>query len=191
MVTHEYPLKGYRYRCVEPRLVTYYSFGKVYKCNETYYLNSNFNNHTIRWDQDNTERFQEFFKLVGNKRKSMIKIIENPNPVKEEIQVCDKCKCKFSYTQGDIKIDSWDNGILGPGYYGYKKEYIYCPNCGESITISSEDSNSNRREDWIGIEDLDLLRPHLYKEDEDEEDIVEIINNGDKSPNSIKGKNNE
>lgn len=120
----------------------------------------------------------------------MITIIENPNPVKEEIQVCDKCKCKFSYTQGDIKIDSWNNGVLGPGYYGYKKEFIYCPNCGESITISSEDSNSYRRDDWIDVEDLDI-RPHLYKEDEEEEDILEIINNGDKILDSIKGKKNE
>ena len=65
---HEYPKKGNFYRCVDPRLVKYYSFGGVYECKRTYYLNSN--KYPIRWDQDITERFQEFFRLVGKKRKS-------------------------------------------------------------------------------------------------------------------------
>ena len=124
----------------------------------------------------------------------MITIIENPNPVKEEIRTCDKCKCKFSYTLGDTRVESWNNGILGPGYYGYRREYIQCPNCGETITVSSEDSNSYKKDEWIdvGMEDLvETLRPHLPDiEEDEEEDIVEIINNGtaSKDQNTIIGK---
>lgn len=40
--------------------------------------------------------------IKENLNRHMIKIIENPNPVKEEIRICENCKCKFSYTKADV-----------------------------------------------------------------------------------------
>ena len=60
-----------------------------------------------------------------------MKIIENPNPRKERIQVCSDCQCKFTFDSNDVH--SWSNEILGPGYRAYS--WIYCPNCGKTITL--------------------------------------------------------
>lgn len=60
-----------------------------------------------------------------------MRILENPNPIEEQILTCEKCSCKFAYNKADIKRESWNNGILGPGNAGYYKEWIECPNCGQ------------------------------------------------------------
>ena len=47
-----------------------------------------------------------------------MRIIENPNPLDEEIVVCSECKCKYAYNKNDIHIRSGNNGVLGPGFMG-------------------------------------------------------------------------
>ena len=75
-----------------------------------------------------------------------MKIIENPNPVEEKRLTCNTCKCKFTYNNSDIHRDSWNNGIIGPGFSGYSREYVICPNCGTSIYITDESTSSTLSE---------------------------------------------
>ena len=77
-----------------------------------------------------------------------MRIIENPNPVEEKVLVCEGCGCKFAYTPGDVFIDSWNNGVLGPGYYGYVRKLVTCPNCGKSILIEERNSEQAKQERW-------------------------------------------
>ena len=103
----------------------------------------------------------------------MIKIIENPNPVKEEIRICENCKCKFSYTKADVNNESWNNEIIGPGHYGYSKDFLICPNCGEQIIIEEVDSDTIRRKQWEKeLDENESIFPHLPIDS----DIDEIIN---------------
>ena len=72
-----------------------------------------------------------------------MRIIKNPNPVEEIVKTCPECECEFAFTKGDIKTYAYSNEILGPGFYGYSKRYILCPNCGKEIIIK-EKSTSGR-----------------------------------------------
>lgn len=67
-----------------------------------------------------------------------MRILENPNPIEEQILTCEKCSCRFAYNKADIKEKSWNNGVLGPGNAGYYKEWIECPNCGQIHYIVNE-----------------------------------------------------
>ena len=73
-----------------------------------------------------------------------MRIIKNPNPVEEIVKTCPECECEFAYTEGDIKTYSYSNDVLGPGYYGYRKKYVLCPNCGKKIVLEKEESISGR-----------------------------------------------
>lgn len=75
---------------------------------------------------------------LGPLKRIKMRIIENPNPIDELTVVCSKCSCKFAYTEGDTKVESWNNGILGPGNAGYYKKWVNCPNCGECYIIEHE-----------------------------------------------------
>lgn len=72
----------------------------------------------------------------------MIRIIDNPNPSKEITTVCKRCHCKFGYLSADIRNETWNNGVLGPGFYGYNKSYVSCPNCGNEIILTETSSAS-------------------------------------------------
>ena len=67
-----------------------------------------------------------------------MKILENPNPVPTHIMTCEKCQCKFEYTNTEIKRNNWSdaNGRIGGTHNWSTTEFINCPNCGEQITIS-------------------------------------------------------
>ena len=80
-----------------------------------------------------------------------MRIIKNPNPVEEIEKTCPECECEFAYTEGDIKTYVYSNEILGPGYHGYRKRYVFCPNCGKEIVLE-EKSTSGR--DSIYVPDL-------------------------------------
>lgn len=88
-----------------------------------------------------------------------MRIIENPNPQKEEILTCKKCKCQFAYLQSDIRKESWNNGVLGPGFYGYCKSYVICPNCGNEIILTETSSST----DEVNIEPCPQLEELINK----------------------------
>jgi hypothetical protein len=67
-----------------------------------------------------------------------MRIIENPNPLDEEIIVCSECKCKYAYNKNDIHTKSGNNGILGPGFMSWCDRWVNCPNCGKRYTIKSD-----------------------------------------------------
>lgn len=119
-----------------------------------------------------------------------MRILKNPNPAEEIVKTCPECECEFAFTEGDIKTYTYSNEVLGPGYYGYQKRYVLCPNCGKEIIIE-EKSTSGRdsmcvyepdpmtveklMEDWTvkpealgpDIEDLTLY-PHLENPEEED-----------------------
>ena len=119
-----------------------------------------------------------------------MRIIYNPNPVEEIVRICQKCKCEFAFTEGDIKTYAFSNDVIGPGYHSYKKRYVLCPNCGEEIVL--EEKSTNGRDSIIDpamltidveeliepengpqdlgpdIEELTMF-PHLENSDEDGE----------------------
>ena len=64
-----------------------------------------------------------------------MRIIYNPNPIEEIVRICQECKCKFAFTKGDVKTYAISNDVLGPGYHGYQKRYVLCPNCGKEIVL--------------------------------------------------------
>lgn len=65
-----------------------------------------------------------------------MRIINNPNPVPGTVVVCPKCQCEFEYSKNDEHHESWNNGIIGPGFSGYHHVWVNCPNCGEIYKIS-------------------------------------------------------
>ena len=90
-----------------------------------------------------------------------MRIIKNPNPVEEIVRICQECKCKFAFTEGDIKIYAYSNDVLGPGYHGYRKRYVLCPNCGKEITIeekSTDERDSMYEPDLITIDIEKLMK---------------------------------
>lgn len=118
-----------------------------------------------------------------------MRIIKNPNPVEEIVKTCPECECEFALTEGDIKTYAYSNEILGPGYYGYQKKYVLCPNCGKEIIIEekSTDGRDSMYEPGLmtidfeklmkavepealnpDIEELTMF-PHLENPDEDGE----------------------
>ena len=125
-----------------------------------------------------------------------MRIIENPNPKSVERGTCEKCGCVFEWLPGEVETESWNNGILGPGFSGYSKRYVKCPNCGEILVIEHHNSEEAKQKEWekemsnsdfsvlpgfkaeelgptidemieVGLDDLEIY-PHL-KNDEDEE----------------------
>ena len=76
-----------------------------------------------------------------------MRIINNPNPVEEIVKTCPECECEFAFTEGDVKTYAYSNEVLGPGYYGYRKRYILCPNCGKEIIL--EENSTDRRDSMI------------------------------------------
>ena len=122
-----------------------------------------------------------------------MRILKNPNPVEEIVKTCPECECEFAFTDGDIKTYSYSNNILGPGFYGYSKRYVLCPNCGKEIIIEEKSSDYRDYYSAMGFESQNLvetsleeltkiepelldpdieeltLYPHLENPDEDEE----------------------
>ena len=86
-----------------------------------------------------------------------MRILKNPNPVKEIVKTCPECECVFAYTEGDIKTYSYSNGVLGPGHYGYFKKYVLCPNCGKEIIVEESSGYS----DVMGFESKNLVETSL------------------------------
>jgi len=115
-----------------------------------------------------------------------MRIIKNPNPVKEQEKECDNCGCVFAFTEGDVKYYCYSNNVLGPGVCGYREKYILCPNCGEKIILEKTqkeepikvDINFEELVKKLGLEsetgdtnepDIDDLSmfPHLIESDEE------------------------
>ena len=84
-----------------------------------------------------------------------MRIIKNPNPVEEIVKTCPECECEFAFTDGDIKIYSFSNNIIGPGYSGYRKRYVLCPNCGKEIVL--EEKSTSGRNSMITIDFQKLI----------------------------------
>ena len=97
-----------------------------------------------------------------------MRIIENPNPVKEKELKCGDCECTFAYTPGDVRTESWNNGIIGPGYSGYYREYVICPNCGKAILVKNEETSEESSALVFPYSELEDIFPHLYGNDDDE-----------------------
>ena len=99
-----------------------------------------------------------------------MRIIKNPNLVEEKIGTCKRCECEFAYTEGDVKTYSYSNGILGPGSYGYQKNYVLCPNCGEEFIIEEHSSSYQdyNRDFEISPEFEQMIREGLATDSEGE-----------------------
>jgi len=102
-----------------------------------------------------------------------MRILKNPNPVEEIVKTCPECECEFAFTDGDVKTYSYSNNILGPGFYGYSKRYVLCPNCGKEIILENIKKLMEERivePEALGpdIEKLTLF-PHLENPEEDGE----------------------
>lgn len=69
-----------------------------------------------------------------------MKILENPNPAKSKVHVCEKCYCKFEFTERDVKVDvsSDANGRIGGTHYYFRQVLVACPNCGKPYIIESK-----------------------------------------------------
>ncbi len=54
-----------------------------------------------------------------------MKILENPNPAKSKVHVCERCQCKFEFTERDVKVDvsSDANGRIGGTHY-YSRQVL-------------------------------------------------------------------
>lgn len=85
-----------------------------------------------------------------------MRIIKNPNPVEEIVKECESCSCTFAFTDGDIKTYSYSNNILGPGFYGYSKRYVLCPNCGKEIIIKEKSTNGGDSMYKPGLMTIDI-----------------------------------
>jgi DNA-directed RNA polymerase subunit RPC12/RpoP len=97
-----------------------------------------------------------------------MRILKNPNPVEEIKKTCPECECEFAFTDGDIKTYSYSNNILGPGFYGYSKRYVLCPNCGKKIIIEEKSSSQTQEPDVINLEPLeDLIKRTNFEDDND------------------------
>lgn len=74
-----------------------------------------------------------------------MKILENPNPAKSKVHVCEKCQCKFEFTKQDVKVNvsSDANGRLGGTHYYSRQVSVACPNCGEPYIIERKSGYSS------------------------------------------------
>lgn len=90
-----------------------------------------------------------------------MRIIYNPNPVEEIVRICQECKCKFAFTEGDVKTYSYSNNVLGPGNYGYFKKYVLCPNCGKEIIVEEKSSYYRDYYRAMGFESQNLVETSL------------------------------
>ena len=102
-----------------------------------------------------------------------MRIIKNPNPVEEIEKTCPECECEFAYTEGDIKTYSYSNDIIGPGYYGYRKRYVLCPNCGKEIVL--EEKSTSGRDSMINPSMITIDIQKLIDESEIEPTKDEVI----------------
>jgi len=95
-----------------------------------------------------------------------MRILKNPNPVEEIVKTCPECECEFAFTDGDIKTYSYSNNIIGPGFYGYSKRYVLCPNCGKEIILEEKNSNQIQEPEVINLESLeDLIKRTNFDDD--------------------------
>ena len=108
-----------------------------------------------------------------------MRILKNPNPVEEIEKECESCNCTFAFTEGDIKTYAYSNEVLGPGFYGYRKRYVLCPNCGKEIVLE-EKSTSGRDSMMPSLMTVDIKE--LMKESEnnitelgDIDDLIEVF----------------
>lgn len=110
-----------------------------------------------------------------------MRILKNPNPVEEIVKECESCSCTFAFTDGDIKTYTYSNNVLGPGYYGYRKRYVLCPNCGKEIII--EEKSTDGRDSMIDPSMITIDIQKLIDESkivpEGEETVQEITNSND------------
>ena len=90
-----------------------------------------------------------------------MRIIYNPNPAEEIVRICQECKCKFAFTDGDVKTYSYSNDVLGPGHYGYFKKYVLCPNCGKEIIVEEKSSDYRDYYRAMGFESQNLVETSL------------------------------
>ena len=107
-----------------------------------------------------------------------MRIIKNPNPVEEKEKKCESCGCIFAFTEGDIKNYTYSNNILGPGYYGYRKRYVLCPNCGKKIVL--EEKSTDGRDSMIDPSMITIDFEKSIKEGEivpEGEEIIQYITN--------------
>lgn len=102
-----------------------------------------------------------------------MRIIKNPNPVEEIVKTCPECECEFAYTEGDVKTYAYSNEIIGPGYYGYRKKYILCPNCGKEIVL--EEKSTSGRDSMIDPSMITIDIQKLIDESEIEPTKDEVI----------------
>lgn len=74
-----------------------------------------------------------------------MKILENPNPAKSMVHVCEKCQCKFEFTSQDVKVkaSSDANGRIGGTHYYSRQVSVNCPNCGESYILENKSGYSS------------------------------------------------
>ena len=74
-----------------------------------------------------------------------MRILENPNPTPNTVHICEKCQCKFEYTEKDVikHTDSDANGRIGGTHYYSYQESVNCPNCGEPYIIKRESGYSS------------------------------------------------
>lgn len=103
-----------------------------------------------------------------------MRILKNPNPVEEIEKTCPECECVFAFTDGDVKTYSYSNEILGPGYYGYRKRYVLCPNCGKEIII--EEKSTSGRDSMIDPSIITIDFEKLMREEiVDPESLIEEL----------------
>ena len=102
-----------------------------------------------------------------------MRILKNPNPVEEIVKECESCSCTFAFTDGDIKTYTYSNNILGPGYYGYRKRYVLCPNCGKEIVL--EEKSTSGRDSMINPSMITIDIQKLIDESEIEPTKDEVI----------------
>ena len=98
-----------------------------------------------------------------------MKILENPNPAKSKVHVCEKCQCKFEFTERDVKVDvsSDANGRIGGTHYCSLQSSVACPNCGEPYILERKSGYTNSCL-WCKDVDDDVeskMRELLGKED--------------------------
>ena len=105
-----------------------------------------------------------------------MKILENPNPVPSMVHVCEKCQCKFEYTDNDVKkqTNSDANGRIGGTHYYSHQESVDCPNCGETYIIKSESGYaSSCISHHINEEEIANQFKELLKEKDNERDSIQ------------------
>ena len=78
-----------------------------------------------------------------------MKILENPNPVNSKVHVCEKCQCKFEFTERDLRVsvNSDAECHIGGRHYYSLQVLVDCPNCGKPYIILNKDGYTNSRMD--------------------------------------------